>query len=104
MGRRSMYPTPNLTPSLRDYRLSMAIDVELFGQFAEGRSKVTTLNLVRPVTVRDVAILLGLDPEAVGLISVNGVQSPCLNASPVMIRWQISTPATASFVQESAPT
>jgi hypothetical protein len=53
----------------------LAIDVELFGQFAEGRPKVTTLNLVRPVTVQDVAVLLGLDPEAVGLISINGVQS-----------------------------
>lgn len=53
----------------------MPVDVELFGQFAEDRPKQTTLNLERPVTVRDVAVLLRLDPEAVGLISIDGVQS-----------------------------
>jgi hypothetical protein len=53
----------------------LPVDVELFGQFAEDRPKQTTLNLERPVTVRDVAVLLRLDPEAVGLISIDGVQS-----------------------------
>ena len=53
----------------------MPVDVELFGQFAEGRPKQTTLNLERPVTVRDVVVLLRLDPETVGMISINGIQS-----------------------------
>jgi hypothetical protein len=53
----------------------LPVDVELFGQLAVGRPRRTTLSLEPRVTVRDVAGLLGLDPEAVGLISIDGVQS-----------------------------
>jgi molybdopterin converting factor small subunit len=72
----------------------LAIDVELFGQFAEGRPKVTTLNLVRPVTVRDVAVLLGLDPESVGMISINGIQSELEDPVPADCRLCFFPPMT----------
>jgi molybdopterin converting factor small subunit len=72
----------------------LAIDVELFGQFAEGRPKQTSLNLGRPVTVRDVAVLLRLEPEAVGLISINGVQSELQDPVPADCRLCFFPPMT----------
>ena len=53
----------------------MAVDVELFGQLAAGRLRRTALSLTPGVTVRDVAVLLSLEPEAVGLVSIDGVES-----------------------------
>jgi molybdopterin converting factor small subunit len=53
----------------------LAVDVELFGQLSPGVQRRQTLSLERPTTVYEVAILLGLDPEEVGLIVINGVLS-----------------------------
>ena len=53
----------------------MAVDLELFGQLLPGTQRRQTLSLEGPLTVQDVAILLGLDPAEVGLIVINGVQS-----------------------------
>jgi len=53
----------------------VAVDVELFGQLLPGVQRRQTLSLERSLTVRDVAILLGLDPTEVGLIVIDGVQS-----------------------------
>ena len=51
------------------------MDIELFGQLAPGVPRHQTLLLERPMTVKEVAILLGVEPDRVGLIAVNGVQS-----------------------------
>jgi len=51
------------------------VDIELFGQLAPGVPRHQTLLLERPMTVKEVAILLGVEPDRVGLIAVNGVQS-----------------------------
>ena len=53
----------------------MIIDVELFGQLAPGMQRRMTLTLERSMTVQEVANLLGLDPDDIGLIAINGVQS-----------------------------
>jgi len=53
----------------------MVIEVELFGQLALGRERRQTLTLERPLTVQEVAGLLGLNPVKVGLIAINGIQS-----------------------------
>ena len=53
----------------------MAVDVELFGQLLPGAQRRQALSLERLMTVRDVAIVLGLDPADVGLVVINGVQS-----------------------------
>ncbi len=52
----------------------MAVDVELFGQLLPNVERRQTLILDRHRTVQDVAVLLGLDPDDVGLIIINGVQ------------------------------
>jgi hypothetical protein len=53
----------------------LVVDVELFGQLLPGAQRRQSLTLERPTTVQDVAILLGLNPDDVGLIAINGVQS-----------------------------
>ena len=60
----------------------MAVDVELFGQLLPNVERRQTLILDRPMTVQDVAVLLGLDPDDVGLIIINGVQSEMQDAVP----------------------
>jgi len=72
----------------------LPIDLELFGQFAVGRQKRMTLNLEQPVTVRDVAVLVGLDPEDVGLISIDGVQSEVEDPVPSDCRLCFFPPMT----------
>jgi hypothetical protein len=51
------------------------VDVELFGHLAPGLPRRRTLRLEQPVTVREIVDLLGLDPDSIGLIVINGVQS-----------------------------
>jgi hypothetical protein len=53
----------------------MVIEVELFGQLTLDRQRRQALTLEQPATVRRVAALLELDPERIGLITINGVQS-----------------------------
>ena len=60
----------------------MAVDVELFGQLLPGAQRRRTLTLERPMTVQEIAILLGLDPDDVGLIIINGVQSEMQDLVP----------------------
>jgi hypothetical protein len=51
------------------------IEVEVFGQLLPGAPRKRILTLSDPVTVEDVARVIGLQTEYVGLISINGVQS-----------------------------
>ena len=53
----------------------MAVEIELFGQLLPGKPRRQLLALESPLSVREVARLLGLLPEEVGLITINGVQS-----------------------------
>jgi molybdopterin converting factor small subunit len=52
----------------------MQIDVEIFGQLLPGMQRRQTLALERSITVGEVAGLLGLNLEEIGLVVVNGVQ------------------------------
>jgi hypothetical protein len=58
------------------------VDIELFGQLAPGVPRRQTLSLERPMTVKEVAILLAVDPDRVGLIVINGVQSQMEDPMP----------------------
>ena len=51
------------------------MDIELFGQLAPDVPRRQVLSLERPMTVKEVAILLGVEPDRIGLVVVNGVQS-----------------------------
>ncbi len=52
----------------------MAVEIEIFGQLLPDRPRRQALVLERFTTVYEIAVRLGLDPEAVGLIIINGVQ------------------------------
>ncbi len=52
----------------------MEIEVEVFGQLLPGQPRHRMIALDRPCTVREVALLLGLQPDEVGLIAINGAQ------------------------------
>jgi 3-oxoacyl-[acyl-carrier-protein] synthase III len=52
-----------------------AVDVELFGQLALDQPRRRTLTLEEPIAVREIIDRLGLDPDSIGLIVINGVQS-----------------------------
>jgi molybdopterin converting factor small subunit len=60
----------------------LAVDVELFGQLSPGAQRRQTLNLEHPMTVYEVAVLLGLDIEEVGMIVINGVVSQMQDPVP----------------------
>ena len=51
------------------------VELELFGQLLPGVPRLQSLTLESPVTVQEIADQLGLKPEEIGLISINGVQS-----------------------------
>ena len=53
----------------------MAIDIELFGQLLPGQPRRRTLEIQGPVRAHTIALKLGLDPEEIGLVSIDGVQS-----------------------------
>jgi molybdopterin converting factor small subunit len=53
----------------------LKVDLELFGQLLPGIPRRQSLALEGPVTIAEIANQLGLKPEEIGLISVNGVQS-----------------------------
>jgi molybdopterin converting factor small subunit len=53
----------------------MNIEIELFGQLLPRVQRRQTLSMERPLLVREVADIIGLKPEEVGLITIDGVQS-----------------------------
>ncbi|MCI0475484.1 MAG: MoaD/ThiS family protein [Anaerolineales bacterium] len=50
------------------------IEIELFGQLAPNLSRRQSLTLARAMTVQEIARQLGLNPDEIGLIVINGVQ------------------------------
>ena len=53
----------------------MEVTIKLGGQLLLGTPRNRQLTLEPPITVRDLVLLLGLEPDEVGLIVINGVQS-----------------------------
>jgi hypothetical protein len=53
----------------------MRIEVEIFGQLLPLTERRQFLSLEHPVLVLEVANIIGLKPEEIGLITIDGVQS-----------------------------
>lgn len=53
----------------------MNLQVEIFGQLLPGKERRQTLKIDGLISVREVAAMLGLTSEEIGLITINGVQS-----------------------------
>lgn len=64
----------------------MTIEIELFGQLSTGRQRRQILTLENPIPIRETVILLGLDPNDVGLMTINGVQSELEDLVPIDCR------------------
>ena len=53
----------------------MSIEIELFGQLLPNVQRHQRLKMKHPVSVQEVANILGLNLVEVGLITIDGVQS-----------------------------
>ena len=53
----------------------MAVDIELFGQLLPNQPRRRNIELREPATVRDLAQMIGLDINEIGLVTIDGVQS-----------------------------
>ncbi|MBN2243337.1 MAG: MoaD/ThiS family protein [Acidobacteria bacterium] len=53
----------------------MAVEIEVFGQLLPGKPRKQTVKIRKPETARELAVIIGLNPDEIGLITVNGVQS-----------------------------
>lgn len=51
------------------------MEIELFGQLAEGREAIWEEEILQPLTVYELAEKFCVDIELVGLISIDGTQS-----------------------------
>jgi hypothetical protein len=60
----------------------MNISIELFGQLAPPLPRRQTLEWASEMRVQAAASLLGLNPEEIGLITINGVQSEMQDVLP----------------------
>jgi hypothetical protein len=58
------------------------LSVELFGQLSPLSPRRQILDLVPEATVQDVVERLGLNPEEIGLITIDGVQSEAQDVLP----------------------
>lgn len=54
--------------------VNYSVEVEAFGALLPREERRQHLTAEGPLTVRDVAVRLGIDPDWVGLATVNGVQ------------------------------
>ena len=70
-----MCPTLTWTWFSRHCRWYLNISVELFGQLSPPSPRRQILDLALTATVQDVAAILGLNPDEIGIITINGVQS-----------------------------
>jgi hypothetical protein len=72
----------------------MTVDIELFGQLASGEQRRQTLTLETPMPVYDVARLIGVNPEEVGIVTIDGIQSFMKDVVPLTCRLCFFPPMT----------
>jgi hypothetical protein len=53
----------------------MAVELEIFGALVPSDKRRQILQIQGPTTVRQIADSLGLNPDDIGLITIQGVQS-----------------------------
>jgi hypothetical protein len=60
----------------------LTLRIELSGQLLPGSPRHLSLTLAHPMTVQEVALSIGLDPEEVGLVVIDGVQHEMEDSVP----------------------
>jgi hypothetical protein len=53
----------------------VAVDIEVFGQLLPDQPRRRNIELQQPAAVRDLARMIGLDLDEIGLVTIDGVQS-----------------------------
>ncbi len=53
----------------------MAVDIEVFGQLLPGQPRRRNMEISGPTAARELARAIGLELSAIGLITIDGVQS-----------------------------
>jgi len=53
----------------------VVIDIEVFGQLLPEQPRRQTMEIQKPEKARFLAQAIGLDPDEIGLVTINGVQS-----------------------------
>lgn len=53
----------------------MAVDIEIFGQLLPNQPRRQAVELQKPTNVRNLAQMIGLEPDEIGLVMIDGVQS-----------------------------
>jgi hypothetical protein len=64
----------------------MPVDVEIFGILGEGKEHSQVIELESQVPVSVVAVRLGIDPETVGMVTIDGVQKKMEDSVPEICR------------------
>jgi hypothetical protein len=64
----------------------VGVSIELFGQLSLYSPQRQILELEQTITVREATQLLGLNPDEIGLITINGVQSEMEDSVPADCR------------------
>lgn len=72
----------------------MPVEVEIFGQLAPDVERLHSLTLEIPVSVKEVAELLGVVPKEVGLVTIDGVQELMDSEVPLDCRLCFFPPMT----------
>ena len=70
----------------------MPVEIQLSGNLLPGERRRMTVVLDHPAPVLQVIRMIGLDPDEVGLIVVNGVQSELEDTVPVDCRLSFFPP------------
>jgi hypothetical protein len=53
----------------------VAVDIEVFGQLLPNQPRRRAVELQEPAKVRDLARMIGLNEDEIGLVTIDGVQS-----------------------------
>ncbi len=77
-----MFQTRSWMPCSTSFDPTMAVDVELFGQFSVGRPARQVLEVTQGITAKEIALRVGLNPDEVGLVSIDGVLCEMEEAVP----------------------
>ena len=72
----------------------MTVNVELFGQLCFELEKNQELDLDRTFTVKEVASLIGLSSEQIGMAVIDGMQVPLDTVVPVSCKLSLFPPMT----------
>ena len=53
----------------------MKVEIEVFGQLLPGQPRTRNMELKGEKTARNIAMSIGLDPEEIGMVTINGAHS-----------------------------